>query len=169
MVAAGLGQNASESFALGRHHKFIQPGSRHLFDCAFYEERAKGQVPRARLDELMVTAQREAFGGILAEPGGYHPLFWASKLHFFITSYPFYNFPYTFGFLFANGVYDRAKQEGASFAKAYRDLLADTGSMSTEAVARKHLGVDLTQRDFWDAATQRVLADVEPFVKLAGN
>ena len=41
------------------------------------------------------------FGGTLADPGGFHPLFWASKLHFFITDLPFYNFPYVFGFLFA--------------------------------------------------------------------
>jgi len=34
-------------------------------------------------------------------------------------------------------------------------------------VAQKHLGVDLTQPAFWEAATARVLADVQPFVDLA--
>ena len=32
-------------------------------------------------------------------------MFWASKMHFHLTSPQFYNFPYTFGYLFALGVY----------------------------------------------------------------
>jgi len=97
---------------------------------------------------------------------GYHPLFWCSKLHFFLTDIPFYNYPYTFGYLFSAGVYDRAKMEGSSFADKYRALLADTGSMTTEDVAQKHLGVDLTQEDFWTNTVNRQLAEVDAFVKL---
>jgi hypothetical protein len=33
------------------------------------------------------------------------PMFWATKLHFHLTGIEFYNFPYTFGYLFALGVY----------------------------------------------------------------
>ena len=146
---------------------FCNLRARYLFDCSFYTERASGMVPRARLDALMIDAQRQAFGGMLADPDGYHPLFWASKLHFFITDYPFYNFPYVFGFLFANGVYDRALKEGPTFAGKYRDLLIDTGRMTTEELAQKHMGVDLTRRDFWDEATGRIMAGVKPFVQLA--
>ncbi len=146
---------------------FCNLRSRFLFDSAFYTERAKGVVPKARLDELMVNAQREAFGGILADPQGFHPLFWSSKLHFFITTQPFYNFPYVFGFLFANGVYGQALAEGSSFAARYKNLLLDTGRMSCEDVASKHLDADLTQQAFWDSAVDRIIADVEPFVEIA--
>ncbi|NLI15787.1 MAG: M3 family oligoendopeptidase, partial [candidate division Zixibacteria bacterium] len=142
--------------------------ARFIFDKTFYAERKKGFVPRSRLDELMVNAQKEAYAGTI-EGEGWHPLFWASKLHFFISGVPFYNFPYTFGFLFANGIYDRALKDGASFAGHYRNLLADTGSMMTEEVARKHLGVDLTKEDFWRDSVNRVLADIDPFVELAGK
>jgi len=141
--------------------------ARFLFDTRFYEERKGGMLSRERLNELMVQAQKEAFFGILDEKQGYHPLFWASKMHFFITGAPFYNFPYTFGYLFANGVYDRAVKEGKSFASRYRALLADTGRMTTEEIARKHLGDDLSRPDFWRDAVSRVLADIDPFVKLA--
>jgi pepF/M3 family oligoendopeptidase len=150
------------------HIMFCNIHARYLFDRSFYEERKAGVVSRSRLDQLMVAAQKQAFGDTL-DPSGYHPLFWASKLHFFLTSVPFYNFPYTFGLLFAGGVYDRAKKEGRSFAPKYRDLLRDTGSMTTEEIGMKHLGVDLTKDDFWQAAVERMLADVEPFVKLAGE
>ena len=140
--------------------------ARFIFDSKFYEERKTGMVSRDRLSEIMKEAQKEAFFGILDEQEGLHPLFWASKLHFYITGAPFYNFPYTFGFLFANGVYDRAVKEGKAFAKDYRALLADTGRMTTEDIAQKHLGVDLTKEDFWKDAVARVLSNVEPFLKL---
>ncbi len=141
--------------------------ARYLFDSKFYEERKSGMVGKERLNEIMLDAQKEAFFGILDEKEGYHPLFWASKLHFFLTGQPFYNYPYTFGYLFASGVYDRAVKEGPAFAKDYRALLADTGKMKTEDVAQKHLGVDLTKEDFWADAVKRSLLDVDKFVELA--
>lgn len=145
---------------------FCNIRARYLFDCRFYAARKEGIVLREQLDAMMVDAQREAFFGMLDDEAGYHPLFWASKLHFFLTDVPFYNFPYTFGFLFARGVYDRANAEGASFAAPYRALLADTGRMTTEEVAQKHLGVDLRQRAFWDGVVGRTLEDVDAFVAL---
>jgi len=147
---------------------FTDIHSRYLFDTAFYEARQNGLIDKDRLSEMMVNAQKKAFAGLL-DDSGYHPLFWCSKLHFYITDQPFYNFPYTFGFLFAGGVYDRAKKEGPAFADKYRDLLADTGSMTTEDLAQKHLGIDLTKEDFWVAAVNRSLADVDSFVKLAAK
>ncbi len=145
---------------------FCDLHSRFLFDKAFYQARQDGVVPTAQLSEMMVAAQKEAFGDLL-DPSGYHPLFWCSKLHFFFTEVPFYNYPYVVGYLFANGVYDHAQREGKAFAEKYRALLADTGRMTTEDVAKKHLGVDLTTEEFWNNAVDRALADVDTFVALA--
>jgi len=150
------------------HTLFCNIYARFLFDKAFYAERKKGLVSRSRLDELMTEAQKQAFGDMLEGNEAYHPLFWASKLHFFLTDAPFYNFPYTFGYLFATGVYSRAKKEGSAFADKYKALLADTGVMTSEEVAKKHLGVDLTKQDFWDEAVALSVADVKPFVDLVG-
>ena len=143
--------------------------TRYLFDRRFYEERKSGMVGKEKLCEIMKEAQREAFMGLLDEKEGYHPYFWASKLHFFFTGQPFYNYPYTFGYLFANGVYDRAAKEGPAFAKNYRALLSDTGKMTTEDVALKHLGADLTREDFWADAVRRSLMDVDKFVELSSS
>ncbi|MBK7142828.1 MAG: M3 family oligoendopeptidase [bacterium] len=147
---------------------FTDVHCRYIFDRAFYAEREKRILDAAGLCEMMTNAQRQAYQGLLAEDG-YHPYFWASKLHFFITDTPFYNFPYVFGFLFAGGVYNCAREEGKSFADKYRALLADTGSMTTEQVAKKHLGVDLTKEDFWVASVNRSLSKVDEFVKLANQ
>lgn len=150
----------------GPYTMFCDIYSRYLFEKQFTEERVKGVLDQDRMCELMIKAQKQAFGDLLDE-SGYHPMFWASKLHFHMSDLGFYNYPYTFGFIFAGGVYDRAKKEGPSFAPKYRDMLADTGIMTTEEVAKKHLEVDLTDESFWTDAVFRSLADVDEFVKLA--
>ncbi|RYM00025.1 M3 family oligoendopeptidase [Sporolactobacillus sp. THM7-7] len=137
--------------------------ARFLFETRFYEERKKGIVGVDRLNQLMLAAQKEAYLDALDV---YHPTFWASKLHFYITDWPFYNFPYTFGFLFSTGIYVRALQEGPAFAEKYDALLRDTGSMTTEQLAKKHLGVDLTAPDFWHSALDYIMKDVDEFLAL---
>jgi len=143
---------------------FMDIHSRFLFEQAFYERRRSGLVSPAELSQLMQAAQEEAFCGELSE---YHPHFWASKLHFYMTGVPFYNFPYTFGYLFSAGVYGAAQREGAAFARRYVDLLRDTGRMTVEDLAEKHLGVDLTQTEFWLDAAEVALAGLDEFVELA--
>ncbi|PTM59811.1 M3 family oligoendopeptidase [Desmospora activa] len=142
---------------------FMDIHARFLFETRFYEERRKGLVSAARLRELIVEAEKEAFCDALDE---YHPYFWASKLHFYITGVPFYNFPYTFGYLFSAGIYNRALQEGPAFAQKYVDLLRDTGRMTVEDLAHKHLGVDLTKPEFWQGAVDLAKADVDQFLEL---
>lgn len=142
---------------------FMNIHSRFLFEKRFYEKRKEGLVSDKELRLLMEEAQKEAFQNSLES---YHPMFWASKLHFYITGVPFYNFPYTFGFIFSLGIYSYAKTQGDSFETDYRNLLRDTASMTTEDLAQKHLNVDLTQKDFWQAAIDEILSDVEEYMAL---
>ncbi|ALC89861.1 oligoendopeptidase [Bacillus sp. FJAT-18017] len=137
--------------------------ARYLFETSFYEERKAGFVSAARLNGLMEKAQEEAYLGAL---DSYHPSFWASKLHFFITGVPFYNFPYTFGFLFSLGIYAQALEEGSGFEEKYVALLKDTASMTVEELAMKHLGADLTKADFWKDALQLCTDDINEFLEL---
>ncbi len=145
---------------------FMNIHARFIFETNFYEERKFGLVSAERLNELMVDAQKAAFKDSLSV---YHPHFWAAKLHFYATEVPFYNFPYTFGYLFSAGIYARALQEGAAFEEKYVALLRDTGSMTVEQLAHKHLGVDLTKPEFWQSAVDMSIADVELFMKLSEN
>ncbi len=58
-------------------------------------------------------------------------------------------------------------KKGGGFAKNYRELLLDTPRMTVEDLARKHLGgVDLTKPDFWEAAVQLAVDDVQEFLRL---
>lgn len=140
--------------------------ARYEFERAFFKKRLKGQLSVDELSDIMLDAQKRAHHHALAEDG-YYPLFWASKHHFYITGAPFYNFPYTFGYLFSHGVYEIAKQEGAGFQKRYTALLRDTGSMETEDLAQTHLGVDLSKPDFWESAVDSILSEVDDFVALS--
>lgn len=145
---------------------FMNIHARFLFETRFYQARQSGMVGVKELNDLMVNAQREAYCDSLSE---YDPYFWASKLHFYITGVPFYNFPYTFGYLFSTGIYARAEEEGSSFANRYIALLRDTGRMTVEELAKKHLGVDLTKPTFWQQATIPIKEDIKRFLELTKN
>lgn len=137
--------------------------ARFLFETRFYGRRRKGQLSVDELNSLMEEAQKEAFADGLE---CYHPYFWASKLHFYITAQPFYNFPYTFGYLFSAAIYARAKEEGPTFEQKYVDLLRDTGSMTVEDLARKHLGADVTDEAFWKEGLKVAYSDLEQFLAI---
>ena len=140
--------------------------ARFLFEDRFHLERAAGEVPATRLCELMRAAQQEAYCDGLSDDG-WNPNFWVSKLHFYISSLPFYNFPYTFGFLLSTGVFALAGELGAQFAERYERLLVATGSMPTEQAVQSTLGYDLTQPTFWNRSLDVIERRVEQFLELA--
>ena len=142
---------------------FMNIHARFIFENSFYQARQEGLVSPAQITEMMTAAQKESYADGLSS---YHPHFWAAKLHFFIDDVPFYNFPYTFGYLFSMGIYAFANQKGASFEEEYIALLQDTAAMTTEELAQKHLGVDLTKPDFWQAGIDMVLQDINSFMEL---
>lgn len=142
---------------------FMNIQARFLFETRFYEARKKGIVPADQLNTLMEEAQREAYGNALATT---HPHFWASKLHFYITGVPFYNFPYTFGYLFSLSIYAKAKQVGPAFEEQYIALLRDTGKMTVEDLVMKHLGEDITKPAFWQKGVDLAAKDAELFLQL---
>jgi len=142
---------------------FMNIHARFLFETRFYEERKNGVVPAERLNELMAEAQKEAYGDAL---NTVHPHFWASKLHFYITGVQFYNFPYTFGYLFSLSIYAKALEDGEGFEQKYMALLRDTAVMSVEDLAMKHLGEDITKQEFWAKGVALCVKDVEEFLEL---
>ncbi|MBM7580948.1 M3 family oligoendopeptidase [Jeotgalibacillus terrae] len=159
--AALLEDKVSRSIAF-----FMNIHSRFIFEQRFYEERKEGFVTAKRLNELTTQAQNEAYGGAVTDN---EPHFWASKLHFHITGVPFYNFPYTFGYLFSLSVYARALEEGTAYEEKYMALLRDTAVMTTEELAMKHLGEDITTEAFWMKGIDLCIQDAEEFIRLTSG
>lgn len=145
---------------------FMNIHARFLFETRFYDKRKEGLLSAGEISELMEEAQKEAYCGALST---YHPHFWASKLHFYSTGVPFYNFPYTFGYMFSTGLYVRALEEGSTFADKYDALLRDTGIMTVEELAKKHLDVDLTGREFWQSAADMCISDIQQFLQMTNH
>ncbi|MCB9662995.1 MAG: M3 family oligoendopeptidase [Alphaproteobacteria bacterium] len=129
-----------------------------------YTRRRDGELSVRELCDLTRAAQLEHFGDAL-DPGQLDPWFWASKLHFYLTNIAFYNFPYTFGFLFSTAIYARWKAEGDAFLATYERLLRATGTGTAEQVARDTLGVDLGDPDFWAQAIRSLEPDLEAYTR----
>lgn len=137
--------------------------ARFLFELEFYQAREKGFVIANHLNSLMENAQKKAFCNALSE---WHPHFWVAKQHFFITEVSFYNFPYTFGYLFSQGIYARLKHDPQR-ERVYANLLQDTGRMPVEDLAQRHLDVKLEEPGFWEDALKLVEKDVAQYISLS--
>ncbi|MCM3690926.1 M3 family oligoendopeptidase [Neobacillus niacini] len=145
---------------------FMNIHSRFLFEQRFYKERKRGIVSAHRLNQLIEESINEAYAGSLEQPSIYS---WVWTPHYYITQSPFYNFPYTFGYLFALGIYAKAKEKGKDFEKDYLALLRDSGSMTVENLVMKHLGEDITSEEFWKKGIELCVRDAEEFLKLTSS
>lgn len=137
--------------------------TRFIFELNFYQQRRRGFVPAHELSALMEQAQKQAFGDALSQ---WNPHFWVSKQHFYLTEVPFYNFPYTFGYLFSLGTYAHLQQVD-NREKAYAALLYDTGRKTTEDLAEQHLGVKLGEPFFWKGALDLIKHDISIYKKIS--
>jgi oligoendopeptidase F len=142
--------------------------ARFLFEDRFYQQRAAGELSAGELSELMRNAQTEAYLNAL-DPEGWYPDFWISKLHFYISGLPFYNFPYTFGYLLSTGLFALSQTVGADFSEQYRQLLVATGCRDTEEAVSSATGYDLTESAFWEKSLDVVDRRIEQFLELAGS
>lgn len=130
------------------------------FEKEFYRRRESEVVTMKELSMLMAEKHKEWYGDTMTVPS---KMFWASKMHFHFAEISFYNFPYTFGYLFATGIHALAKEHGSSFYPAYCNLLKDTGRMTCEEIAKTHLSVDLTKPDFWQKSYDSFSKKVDLF------
>ena len=140
--------------------------SRYTFESSVFENRPQEFMSADRMCELMIAAQKKAYGDGLDE-NAMHPYMWLCKGHYYSGGLSFYNFPYAFGGLFARGLYAKYKEEGEAFVKTYKEMLRKTATSDIEDCAAI-AGVDLTKRDFWRAGLQTIADEIDEFCKLVG-
>lgn len=138
--------------------------SRYLFETAVYEKCQDKFLMAEDLKEIMLDCQRRSYGDGLDE-AFLHPYMWACKSHYYISSLSFYNFPYTFGNLFAEGLYALYLKEGESFIPKYKEMLHNTGCSTIEE-SGKQIGVDLTKKEFWENSLKLMAEEIEEFLKM---
>ena len=132
--------------------------SRFYFEKSVFEERENKELVAEDFCRLMNDAQNKTYGNSLTETK--HPYLWAVKTHYYSPSLDFYNFPYSFGQLFALGLYSQYKESPKEFPSQYQELLKNTGSMTCEEVC-KLAGFDITTKDFWISGIKELKLEFE--------
>lgn len=139
--------------------------SRFFFEREVFRRREISSLSASELKEIMLTAQKEAYGEGLDEKY-LHPYMWICKPHYYDGSYNFYNFPYAFGLLFAKGLYAEYLKKGSSFAEDYDKILSLTGKMNLYDIA-KLVNIDIHDIEFWRSSLKTIEEDINKFIELS--
>ena len=138
--------------------------SRYLFETSVFANRDNEFMDPDRMCELMHEAQLASYGdGIMEDT--LHKYMWLCKGHYYSGGLSFYNFPYAFGGLFAQGLYALYKKQGQSFVPLYKALLNATSVNNVEDTA-KMAGIDLTDKAFWREGLQSLAEEIDEFIEL---
>ena len=141
--------------------------SRYLFEASVFAARPQEFLSPERMCELMLNAQKQAYGDGLDE-NCMHPYMWLCKGHYYSGGLSFYNYPYAFGGLFARGIYAKYLVEGKPFVETYKQMLRATGTATVEDAA-KVCGIDLTDINFWRAGLASIAEQIDEFCELVNN
>lgn len=125
------------------------------------EYRKDKQLDAKQIEELSRQSQEKAYGNSLSE---YEPFVWMKYGQFYQASNPFYNYPYSFGFLLSIGLLELAKKDEL-FSRKFKGFLSETGMMPMEQLVKKHFQLDLTKQAFWQQLIQRLVQDIEEYNK----
>jgi len=136
--------------------------SRFLFEKSVFDKRAVRELTTKEFKELMTQAQLETYGDGLS---CLHPFMWAVKGHYYGPT--FYNYPYTFGLLFALGLYARYQQSPDAFRADYDEFLSSTG-MADAVTLGKRFGADVQSVDFWRSSLNVITGQIAEFEGLVG-
>ncbi len=138
--------------------------SRYLFETSVFQNRPTEFLSADRCCELMLDAQRQAYGDGLDE-NTLHSYMWLCKGHYYSGGLSFYNYPYAFGALFARGIYAKYMEEGKPFVETYKKMLRATGTSTVEDAALV-CGIDLTDVNFWRAGLASIAKQIDEFCEL---
>ena len=138
--------------------------SRYTFEASVFENRPTEFMSADRMCELMLAAQKKAYGDGLDE-NVMHPYMWLCKGHYYSGGLSFYNYPYAFGGLFARGLYAKYLEEGSTFVATYKKLLRATGISDVEDAALI-AGIDLTDKEFWRKGLSVIADEIDEFCEL---
>lgn len=135
----------------------------YLFENEFYQYRKESPLNVRQIEELSLRCLEKAYGSSLRE---YEPYVWMKYVQFYQASIPFYNYPYSFGFLFSIGLLEQAKED-EHFKRKFKGFLSETGGLPLEQLVKKHFQIELSQPEFWQRAVQNVVRDIEQYKRLS--
>jgi oligoendopeptidase F len=135
----------------------------HRFETRFHAARAAGEVGLEETGRIWRDVMGESLGPAISLDEGYR-WWWAYVSHFVHS--PFYVYAYAFGDLLVAALMRRREEDPASFADAYRALLAAGGSMGY-VEALQPFGLDPRERAFWATGCERLERLIDSFESLS--
>lgn len=138
--------------------------SRFMFERSLFAARESHPLSIVELKETMMESQRKAYGNGL-DHSLLHPYMWLNKPHYYSAGRNFYNFPYSFGLLFAKGLYSEYLKDQNKFVKEYDSLLNATGKNNIRDVALK-MNIDIHDPEFFRNSLKLIEKDIEKFISL---
>ncbi|EPC8417743.1 oligoendopeptidase F [Bacillus wiedmannii] len=133
------------------------------FEKNFYEKCKEGPLSADEIERLSIVAQEKAYGNALSE---YQPFVWMKYVQFYIADVPFYNYPYTFGYLTSFSLLEIAQESKSTFHSKYKEFLRETGKAPVEELMKKYFEIDITSYAFWDKAFRQISKDIDEYLRL---
>lgn len=150
-----------ENFLSESNQVCVDVLGRYYFESDVIRIREKEELSVKEFCDLMLDAQKRSYGQL----SEYHPYMWAVKGHYYMPSFPLYNYPYFFGQLFSLGLAAIYEKEGESFVAKYNELLRISGANTVDEIA-KSVGIDITSKDFWRGSLALIASYVQRLEKL---
>ncbi|MGX5478249.1 M3 family metallopeptidase [Bacillus thuringiensis] len=133
------------------------------FEKTFYEKCKEGLLSADEIEKLSIMAQKEAYGNALSE---YQPFVWMKYIQFYIADVPFYNYPYTFGYLVSFSLLEIAQESKSTFHPKYKEFLRETGKAPVEELMKKYFEIDIRNYEFWNKAFIQISKDIDEYLQL---
>ncbi|MFW9926939.1 MAG: M3 family oligoendopeptidase [Candidatus Thorarchaeota archaeon] len=125
-----------------------QVSTRVWFESSLYDAIQKGKfLDGNTISDLWVKARMKMYGDSVE----WLPVmrwWWTFKMHFYLSNYRYYNYPYVYAQLFVYAMYKLYKEQGAAFVPKFKAFLAAGSSKSPRDLAAE-IGFDITTEDFW--------------------
>jgi pepF/M3 family oligoendopeptidase len=148
---------------IGANQVVVDIHSRFLFETEVFARRQKRTLGVSELNEIMLSAQRDAYGDGLDQTTA-HPHMWVLKPHYYGSH--FYNWPYTYGLLFGLGLYAQYQLDPEKFRDGYDDVLSRAGMDTAEQLGQA-FGIDVTSESFWTASLDVLRARMRNYEQVA--
>jgi oligoendopeptidase F len=150
---------------LGAVQIIVDIRSRLTFETEVFARRQRRTIGVSEFNEMMLAAQADAYGDGLDQATA-HPYMWAVKSHYYGSH--FYNWPYTYGFLFGLGLFAKYREDPQRFQLVYDDVLSRAGMNTAEELGAV-FGFDVTREAFWTASVDVLRAHIDQYTALAAE
>jgi oligoendopeptidase F len=148
---------------LGAVETVVDIRSRWIFETDVFARRQRRTIGVSEFNDMMLSAQADAYGDGLDQSTA-HPYMWAVKPHYYGSH--FYNWPYTYGFLFGLGLFAKYREDPQRFQLSYDDVLSRAGMNTAEELGAV-FGFDVSDEAFWTASFDVLRGHIDQYVELA--